>query len=129
MRKAQELLKAQWRATLLSSVSTIREPGTSYQSQRHRMPITMARIHNALTVKKKEDRCHYHCVTEVQEGGGCSCDGQFGDKEMNGVQKEIHCSTSARQEGTPPPIVILQLIKALKISDILLFGTRINTLH
>ena len=113
--KAQELLEAQWRATLVSSVSATREPGTSYQSQRHRIPITMAKIHNVLTSEKEEDQHHDQCVAEVQEGRGCSCDVQFGDKEMNRVQKEIHCSTSASQEGTPPPMIILQLSKALKI--------------
>ena len=125
--KAQELHEAQWRATLVSSVSATREPGTSYQSQRHKIPITMARIHNVLTSEKEEDQHHDQCVAEVQEGRGCSCDVQFGDKEMNRVQKEIHCSTSASQEGTPPPMIILQLSKALKISETLLFGTRFNT--
>ena len=92
-RKAQELHEAQWRATPVSSVSATREPGTSYQ--RHRIPITMAKIHNVLTSEKEEDQHHDQCVAEVQEGRGCSCNVQFGDKEMNRVQKEIHCSTSA----------------------------------
>ena len=87
----------------------------------------MAKIHNVLTSEKEEDQHHDQCVAEVQEGRGCSCDVQFSDKEMNRVQKEIHCSTSASQEGTPPPMIILQLSKALKISETLLFGTRFNT--
>ena len=89
----------------------------------------MAKIHDALTSEKEEDQHHDQCVAEVQEGGGCSCDVQFGDKEMNRVQKEIHCSTSASQEGTPPPMIILQLSKALKISETLLLGTLYNNLH
>ena len=48
---------------------------------------------------------------------------------MNRVQKEIHCSTSASQEGTPPPMIILQLSKALKISETLPLGTLYNKLH
>ena len=68
----------------------------------NRLPISTAQNTNhngkdpdALTSEKEEDQHHDQCVAEVQEGGGCSCDGQFGDKEMNRVQKEIHCSTSA----------------------------------
>lgn len=57
--------------------------------------------------EKEEDHHHNQCVAEVQEGGGCSCYGQFGDKEMNRVQKEIHRSTATSQEGTPPPVIIL----------------------
>ena len=112
-----------------SWVTATPKPGTSYQLQRHRIPITTARIHDALTSEKEEDQHHDQCVAEVQEGRGCSCDVQFGDKEMNRVQKEIHCSTSASQEGTPPPMIILQLSKALKISETLLLGTLYNKLH
>ena len=35
---------------------------------------------------------------------------------MNRVQEEIHCSTTACQEWTPPPVMILQMNRSLRLS-------------
>lgn len=40
---------------------------------------------------------------------------------MNRVQEEIHGSTAASQEWTPPPVIILQINKSLKLRGIELF--------
>ena len=52
----------------------------------------------ALTSEEEEDQHHDKGVTKIQEGGDCSSDRQFGEEEMDRIQKEIHCSTAASQE-------------------------------
>ena len=51
-----------------------------------------------LTSKEEENQHHDKSVAKVQKGGGCSSNCQLGDKEMNRIQEEIHCSTAASQE-------------------------------
>ena len=69
-----------------------------------------------LTSKEEENQHHNKRVAEVQKGWGCSSDCQLRDKEMNRVQEEINCSTAASQEWTPPPVIILQINKSLRLS-------------
>lgn len=70
-----------------------------------------------LTSKEEENQDHDKCVAKVQKGRGCSSDCQFSDKEMNRVQEEIHCSTTTSQEWTPPPVIILQTKRTLRLSS------------
>ena len=62
------------------------------------VPTTQKTITKRLTSEKEENQHHDKSVAEVQEGGSCASDRQLGDKEMDRIQEEIHCSTATSQE-------------------------------
>lgn len=61
-----------------------------------------------LTCEEEEDEHHDGGVTEVEDGAGGSYDLQLGEEVVDGVDKQVDGREATGQEGTPPPVVVLQ---------------------
>lgn len=57
--------------------------------------------------QQEEEENHDQRVAKVQEGAGGIVDLQLRRKVVTTVDKEINCGETARQETSPPPVVVL----------------------
>lgn len=60
-----------------------------------------------LTCEKEKDEDHNHRVAEVEDGASSSDNLQLREEVVHAVDKQVHRSEATGQEGTPPPVVIL----------------------
>lgn len=60
-----------------------------------------------LTREKEKDEDHNHRVAEVEDGAGSSNDLQLREEVMHAVDKQVGRCEATGQEGTPPPVIIL----------------------
>lgn len=60
-----------------------------------------------LTCEKEKDEDHNHRVAKVQDGASSSNDLQLREEVMHAVDKQVDRCEAAGQEGTPPPVIIL----------------------
>lgn len=65
-------------------------------------------VPSPLTCEEEEDEHHDGGVTEVEDGAGGSYDLQLGEEVVDGVDKQVDGREATGQEGTPPPVVVLQ---------------------
>lgn len=65
-------------------------------------------VASGLTCEEEEDQDHNQSVAKVEDGAGRSNDLQLREEVMHSVDEEIDSGEAAGQEGTPPPVVILE---------------------
>ena len=58
--------------------------------------------------QQPEGEDHQACVAEVQQNWHEFCDFQLGDEVKDGIGQHVHCGTTAHDEASPPPPVVLQ---------------------
>lgn len=69
----------------------------------------LKRFQKHLTCEKEKDEDHNHRVAEVEDRASRSNDLQLREEVMHAVDKQIDCCEAAGQEGTPPPVIILDV--------------------
>lgn len=62
----------------------------------------------ALTCKEEEYEHHDHSIAEVQDGAGSTDDLEFGEEIVHSVDEQVNRCKAARQEGSPPPVIVLR---------------------
>lgn len=62
-----------------------------------------------LTCEKEKDEDHNHRVAEVEDGASSSNDLQLREEVMHAVDKQVDRCEATGQEGTPPPVIILDM--------------------
>jgi len=67
----------------------------------------VARVKADGTREDKEDGAHDKGVAKVEEGRNKGSDVKFGEKVENAVKEDVKSGGSGREEGTPPPVVVL----------------------
>lgn len=60
-----------------------------------------------LTCEEEEDEDHNQSVSKVEYGTGCSNYLQLWEEVVYSIDEQIDCGETASQEGTPPPVVVL----------------------
>lgn len=75
----------------------------------HKQEIVVAHtsLTKSLTCEEEEDEDHNHSVAKVEDGAGSSNYLQLREEVMHSVDKQIDSCEAAGQEGTPPPVVVL----------------------
>lgn len=68
--------------------------------------IVFKRFRN-LTCEKEKDEDHNHRVAEVENGARSSNDLQLREEVMHAVDEQVDRCEATGQEGTPPPVIIL----------------------
>lgn len=63
-----------------------------------------------LTCEKEKDKDHNHRVAEVQDGASSSNNLQLGEEVMYAIDKQVDRCEATGQEGTPPPVIILDTV-------------------
>lgn len=63
-----------------------------------------------LTCEKEKDKDHNHRVAEVQDGASGSNNLQLGEEVMYAIDKQVDRCEATGQEGTPPPVIILDTV-------------------
>lgn len=61
-----------------------------------------------LTCEKEKDEDHNHRVAKVEDGAGSSNDLQLREEVVHAVDEQVDCCKATGQEGTPPPVIILE---------------------